>query len=304
MTYFVLCRPNIDFSGSFMNNKREPNFFSTQVVQAKRFYSQTATSKNMRLNVICGGCEHTAENYCVNRETFPYYCIEFVAEGKGTVRLADHTFELSPGTVFSYGPGIPQHILSASQARMIKYFVDFTGNDAGQALQKYVTPPGGVIRTSRPDELRRIWDDLIKHGLASSRFRSNLCSTLLEYLMLTIAETAATEKARINQAFVNYQRCRQYIRDHFMTLNSLEAIAETCSNNPAYLCRLFKKYDTQSPYRYLCQLKMAYAAERLQNPESLVKEIAYELGFDDPSHFTRLFTKIFGVSPQAFKKLR
>ena len=285
-------------------NKREPNFFSTEVLQAKRFYSQAATSKNVRLNVICGGCEHTAYNYCVNRETFPYYFIEFVAEGKGTARLAERTFELSPGTVFSYGPGIPQHILSAAETHMVKYFIDFTGSAAGQILQKYVTAPGNAIRTSRPDEVRRIWDEIIRHGLSNSRFKSDICSTLLEYLMLAIAETAAAENARINQAFVNYQQCRQYIRDHFMALNSLDAIAEASGNNPAYLCRLFKKYDTQSPYRYLCQLKMAYAAERLQEPKSFVKEIAYELGFDDPSHFTRLFTKVFGVSPQAFKKLR
>jgi len=287
-----------------MNVKQQPHFFSTQVVQAKRFYIQTTTAKDVRLNVICGGCEDTAENYCIKRKTFPYYCIEFVAEGKGTACLASRTFKLVPGTVFFYGPGIPQHIHSAAGTRMVKYFVDFRGHHAGQALQKYDTPPGSALHTSRPDELRRIWDELIKHGLSNSRFRSDLCATLLEYLMLTIAETASTENARINQAFVNYQRCRQSIRDHFMTLNSLEAIAEICNNNPAYLCRLFKKYDTQSPYKYLCQLKMAYAAERLEDPKLLVKEIAYELGFDDPSHFTRLFTKVFGIPPQTFKELR
>ena len=51
-------------------------------------------------------------------------------------------------------------------------------------------------------------------------------------------------------------------------------------------------------------LKMALAAERLQQPGTLVKEVAYELNFDDPFHFSRVFKKVFGISPQSFKGLR
>lgn len=287
-----------------MKHRREPHFFSTQVVQAKRFYCRAAAAKKVRLNVICGGYEHTAPGYQIDRNSFPYYCIEFIADGKGQAVLAGRPYELTVGTVFSYGPGVSQNLSNSAQTTMLKYFIDFSGSDARRLLTQYVGEPGTAVHTSRPDELRRIMDDLIGHGLSNSRFMSNICSTLLEYLMLTIAETATATQAAVSQAFLTYQRCRQYIRDQFMTLNSLEAIAVACNSDPAYLCRLFKKYDTQSPYRYLCQLKMAYAARLLQEPESLVKEVAYELGFDDPSHFTRLFTKVFSIPPQAFKELR
>ena len=49
---------------------------------------------------------------------------------------------------------------------------------------------------------------------------------------------------------------------------------------------------------------MTYAADRFQDSGVLVKEIAHELGFNDPFHFTRVFKKVFGISPQAFKGLR
>jgi len=52
------------------------------------------------------------------------------------------------------------------------------------------------------------------------------------------------------------------------------------------------------------QLKMSAAAVRLQREDKLVKQIAYELGFSAPFHFSRAFKKVFGLSPAAFRKLR
>jgi AraC-like DNA-binding protein len=304
IAYIVDDMPFIDFFGAPMKNIREPEFFSTQVTQARRFYIQKTASKASRLNVVCGGCEQTAPDFEIDRKSFPYYSIEFVAKGKGTAILAGRTFELSPGIVFSYGPNISQKIIADPQAPMLKYFIDFTGSSATQMLSQYVAAPGTAVRISRLNELSRILDDLIGHGLSDSRFKSTICSTLLEYLLLRIAETIAAEEAMPGQAFLNYQRCRQYIKDNFVELTSLEAIAEACSVDHAYLCRLFKRFDTQSPYQYLIQLKMAYAAQLLHKPGLFVKEIAYRLGFEDPSHFTRTFTRVFGIPPQTFKGLR
>jgi len=49
---------------------------------------------------------------------------------------------------------------------------------------------------------------------------------------------------------------------------------------------------------------MNVAAQRLQKPEVLVKQVAYELGFTDPFHFSRAFKRVFGLSPAMFRRLR
>ncbi len=74
--------------------------------------------------------------------------------------------------------------------------------------------------------------------------------------------------------------------------------------NNAYLCRLFRRYDHQSPYQYLLRLKMNLAAEILQRPDALVKQVAEAIGFSDPFHFSRSFKTVFGLSPDAFRRLR
>lgn len=283
---------------------KEPDFFSKQVAQAKRFYIQKSTAKESRIKVFCGGREHTKPDFEINRADFPYYCVEFVAKGAGKVTLNNRCYDLKAGTIFCYGPGISQRISSVPDKPMIKYFVDFSGNTGKQILNQHITPLGTAIQINRPDEIALIFDHLLEHGLSDSPHKSMMCSTLLEYLLYRIAEMAAREKDSPSKAFSTYQLCREHIKEHFIVLNSLQDIAEACMLDHAYLCRLFKRFDTQSPYQYLLNLKMTYAADRFQEPGVLVKEIAHELGFNDPFHFTRVFKKVFGISPQSFKGLR
>ena len=105
-------------------------------------------------------------------------------------------------------------------------------------------------------------------------------------------------------AHATYQRCRQYIQDHWLHLLTLEQAARECHVAPAYLCRLFRRFDHEGPYRYLLRLKMNFAAERLRDPKVLVKEAAAVVGFRDPFQFSHSFKNIFGTSPDVFRRLR
>jgi AraC-like DNA-binding protein len=67
---------------------------------------------------------------------------------------------------------------------------------------------------------------------------------------------------------------------------------------------LFRRYDHQTPYQFLLRLKMNHAAERLQSPGTLVKQVAEETGFADPFHFSRMFKSVLGLSPDAFRGIR
>ena len=108
-------------------DKREPNFFSNQVLEANRFYLNTQSQKNQPLKVVCGGCEHCQPGYRIDRFNFPFYSIEFVARGKGTVILGGKKYALFAGRVFSYGPGIAHIITNETEFPLVKYFVYFTG---------------------------------------------------------------------------------------------------------------------------------------------------------------------------------
>jgi AraC-like DNA-binding protein len=187
---------------------------------------------------------------------------------------------------------------------LVKYFVDFIGPGAAKMLKKYGPAPGHLIQVASPEVILRIFDDLIKNGQTDSPYTPLLCATLLQHLILKTAETATAETARTTEAFSTYQSARELIRMKCLTFRSLDQIAEQCHIDVAYLCRLFKRFDNQSPYQYLMRLKMNVAAQKLFAPDATVKKVAYELDFGDPFHFSRAFKRVFGISPNTFRKLR
>jgi AraC-like DNA-binding protein len=285
------------------SRSRKPAFFSAQVREARWFYLDLAPPGDVPLAVVCGGCEVCQADYAIHRGTFAYTAVEFVAQGRGRLTLAGQSCDLLPGSVFSYGPDVAHDITTDPQQPLVKYFVNFTGQ-RGLDLLQHGLPPGSRGRVFAPVEIQDVFDHLIDNGLKATRFSSQLCGTLAEYLIVKIAELLVPGQAAQTPAFATYQRCRQHIQAQHARLKSLGQIAKECHVDPAYLCRLFGRYDHQSPYQFLMRLKMNLAAERLQNSAALVKQVAAELGFADAFHFSRAFKKVLGVSPEGFRRLR
>jgi AraC-like DNA-binding protein len=280
-----------------------PTFFSPHVREASRFYLEMSPPKNCPLTIVCGGLELSSPDYAIHREDFSYFAVEFVARGKGSLNLAGKDYHLVPGTIFTYGPGVPQHIHGEPANPLGKYFVDFAGTKALRLLTEYSLEPGCVMRVSDPGEIQNTFDELIHNGMKNSRYSVKICNAILEYLLLKIADLAIPGDAAQSPAYSTYRRCRDYIQVHYASLKTLGQIARQCHVDPAYLCRLFRRYDHQSPYQFLMRLKMNRAAGRLMDSNTLIKQIAAELEFEDPCHFSRAFKSVFGLSPEAFRQL-
>jgi len=281
-----------------------PEFFSRQVSGARRFYLDLNPPRSRTVAVVCGGFEHARPDYHIHRETLPFYSMEYVVRGRGQVKLRGRAYTLQPGRLFSYGPGISQDIASNPADPLFKYFVDFTGRQAKVLLSSCGLAPGRVSQVFPPTELQALFDELIQCGLKGTPHGAMLCDKLLECLALRIRDSRAPVEGLEQMAFNTFRRCRQHVQQHFRRLKTLEQISAECHVNNAYLCRLFQRYDHQTPYQFLLRLRMNQAAQRMQEPDILVKQVAEEAGFDDPFHFSRAFKRVFGLSPDGFRRLR
>jgi AraC-like DNA-binding protein len=281
-----------------------PDFFSPHVAGERRFYLDLNPSKDRGLTLVCGGVERCTADYAIHRSTFPFHSIEYVVCGRGTVKLRNRLHLLQPGSIFSYGPGLGHDIASDPDEPLVKYFVDFSGRKANALLRFCSLAGGGISQVFPPNELQAVFDELIHCGLKGTRYSTLTGEKLLECLALKIAGSRAPVGGQETLAFATYQRCRQHIQQHFRRLKTLQQIGAECRLNHSYLCRLFRRYDQQSPYQYLLRLKMNLAAELLQQPAVMVKQVAEETGFGDPFHFSRAFKAVFGLSPDAFRRLR
>jgi len=281
----------------------KPIFLSKDVEQERTFYVE----KPRRIDgvaVICGGREQSVPGYRIDRANFPYFCIEWVATGRGKLVLAGKVHELKPGALFTYGPGIPHEIETDSTDRLVKYFVDFNG-PAALALLKKAGLSVPIFRHTPPGSgMLEIFDRLIEAGASSTPSSARLCRLLLECLTLVAAESNTAEFSRYGRAHQTYLRCRGHIEDHFRRLNRTDDVARNCHIAPAYLARVFRRFSGESPHRFLVRLKMKAAALYLVRRGALVKEAADEFGYADPYHFSKTFKKIHGLSPEHYLRSR
>jgi AraC-like DNA-binding protein/quercetin dioxygenase-like cupin family protein len=281
-----------------------PEFFSPDVARFRRFYLDLNPRRQESLVVVCGGLEHCTPDYVIQRDTFPFYSIEYVVLGQGQLTFPNHSQQLEPGRIFSYGPGVSHHIRSDARQPLVKYFVDFAGREAAALLKSCGLGAGSVSQVYPPNTLQGLFDELIESGLRPRHEQAELCRHLLRCLALKARANQVPVAETSTPAFHTYQHCHQLISRHFLRLRTLDQIAAECHVTNAHLCRLFRRYDHQSPYQFLLQLKMRAAAEWLQQPGSLVKQVAERTGFSDPFHFSRVFKNVLGLSPESFRRMR
>lgn len=85
----------------------------------------------------------------------------------------------------------------------------------------------------------------------------------------------------------------------------LDEVARHVFMNPCYLSRKFKQNLGISFSQYLNLVRIERAMARLQaEPGVLFKDLAFSLGFSSPSHFTRVFKRITGLTPTQYRTQR
>lgn len=93
---------------------------------------------------------------------------------------------------------------------------------------------------------------------------------------------------------------------HFLTENierrlTLAEIADYSGFSLSYLSAMFKERIGYSPLTYFNLLKIRKACELLDTTPMKLNQIAFKLGFDDQFYFSRLFSKIMGIPPKAYR---
>jgi len=289
-----------------IDTKREPDFFSRQITEARRFFLQLQPPWKEPVVVVSGGSEHCSPEYRIVREDFRFVTIEFVARGEGTLAMEGREYSLTTGALFAYGPGVPHDIRNNALRPLVKYFVNFAGPQA----QRWLSRTGGalvprkIVQSAAPEDVLRLFEELIDAGRRETPYRAAICRLIAEQMLFRIAETAVPLGTIGTEAFETFEHCRGWIETHYRKVESLAEIGEACHVDPAYICRLFKRYAHQSPWQHVLALKMRDAAQRLQSTHLQVGEVAAEFGFEDPFQFSRTFRRVFGLSPRQFVQLQ
>lgn len=99
-----------------------------------------------------------------------------------------------------------------------------------------------------------------------------------------------------------FTKAKEFIWGNYNQDISLKKIAEAVRINPFYLSHLFRKEMGISFLEYLTSVRISIAKKLLKQTNLSIIQICLEVGYQDPSHFAKIFRKKEGIRPTEYRK--
>ena len=247
-----------------------------------------------------------AKNHFRERiEPISQYVFIYCIEGTGWFKINDELFKVEKNQYFILPAGVPHQYEPDGKNPWTIYWIHFKGKLAKIFADKANTPTE-IKPTiySRINGRIELFEEIF-HTLEMGYSHENLlyaCSAFYHFLgslrfmqQYRNAVTTETESDFITAAI-------HYMKEHIEQKITLTDIAEHIGYSASHFSILFSKRTGYSPINYLNQLKIQRACQLLDLTDMKINQIAYKIGIEDRYYFSRLFSKIMGVSPQTYKK--
>jgi AraC-like DNA-binding protein len=125
-----------------------------------------------------------------------------------------------------------------------------------------------------------------------------------ERVRLNACTSAVREEGSARRAHARLARATQSILSAAPSeAHPLKKLARALDTSPFHLAHVFRSEMGVSIHRYLLQLRLALALERLAEGETSLSAVALDLGFSTHSHFSALFRRAFGVTPREVRSV-
>jgi AraC-like DNA-binding protein len=227
------------------------------------------------------------------------YCVE----GKGWVDIQKKKYEISAGNFFIV-PAQIAHTYGASETDpWTIYWVHFTGGMSHEIIslfQKQLGGHKGFVHYT--DERTRLFNKIytqLEMGYSSANLQFANMSFWYFLTTFLFEEKHQDTEARTKDNLIN--QSIDFMTKNADQLITVEEISRSVNLSVSHFTALFKKKTGYSPIEYYNHLKIQKACQYLLFTDLRVKEISYKLGINDPYYFSRLFSKVMGMSPNVYR---
>ncbi|MEM8998720.1 MAG: helix-turn-helix domain-containing protein [Bacteroidota bacterium] len=164
------------------------------------------------------------------------------------------------------------------------------------------------IVTIPEDQMTRfdlLFDVFIEEFSTPDKIQGDMLQMLLKRLIIMTTRLAKEQLVvkQLDNEQINIIRKFNFLVDiHYKTKRKVSDYAELLFKSPKTLSNLFSIYKQKSPQQIILE-RLALEAKRLLHfTDKQNQEIAFELGFNDPAHFSRFFKKMTKMSPSAYRE--
>ncbi|RJX72879.1 AraC family transcriptional regulator [Vibrio sinensis] len=260
---------------------------------------------------------HGAPDQIIRWHYHPQYELHYIRDTNGIVYIGDHVGKFEPGQLVLVGPNLPHNWVSSLPegvyCRERSWALVF---DPELINTIFATFPCGDNQFKLLAQANRGVQFLgnITHIVAlMAEFQHQSGLNRVGTFLRLIYEMSEHHERRLlssnavlmEPGNVNTQKIDSiidYINTHSEKQLTLDAIAEEFSITSSSFSRFFKNKTGENFITYLNKLRVAKSCLLLQSTELSIKEIAEQVGFSNPSYFTKIFSEQKSITPKQFRK--
>lgn len=144
--------------------------------------------------------------------------------------------------------------------------------------------------------------ELESNQLSNHFYIDSLKTTLLAHLIkhyAVVKPTISMQPEGLSQ--YQLQRAIDYINDSLNQDIKLAEIAKVVGMSQYYFCRLFRQSTGIAPHQYLIQQRVERAKQLLKQRNVSIADVAFQCGFANQSHLTKMFRQLTGSTPKTYR---
>lgn len=249
-----------------------------------------------------------------------YYTILILESGMGRCTMDDHSYDTKPRTIYFTNPGHIKgfevfeeyngYLITFSERYLKQYIKENVFDDFPFLLAESLPP--SYVEQDIFYEFMSLSAQILEEYHKESAYKFKIMSNLLVVLLLKIKEklwdsyNPAKEAVNGSKIVTDFKK---HLERHFRDLTTgnsnilpkVQDFAKLQSLNPNYMSTVIKTKTGKSVNTWISEKTIAEAQALLARSSLSIKEISYQLAFNEPTHFSKFFKKHTGLTPKEFQ---
>ena len=235
------------------------------------------------------------------REAILIYCVK----GAGWCDMAGRFQHVRAGDLLVVPPLTPHTYGAHPSTPWTIHWVHAVGENVALYLADLgVTPELPVLWMGEDLQLTALFNEVLRSLDRGSAYPNLLhASHTLGHLLALAVRHRHEGLAEMPSSVAKVGQSIVYMSEHLDQPLRVGELAALVNVSPAHFAVLFREATGSSPRDYLHLLRLHRACQLLRGSTLSLKEIAAQLGYEDPFYFSRQFKSLQGVSPSEYRNL-
>lgn len=263
--------------------------------------------------------EHIRKDDCLRKRPFSnedFYELSYFVVGERKYIIDDVIYKIKPGMLVlskkDKNSKTTIHNESSYERILVRfhksYFDDFQCIFNGHDLLSVFNQNTKILKLDydRKEKLESLLLDMVSIGFQAGTYQSLQTKLNLSLVLVLINEHIETTDAKnlvhFGEKNPKISEIITYINANYTENITLNHLSQKFFISPFYLSKLFKQITNFTVVQYLNSIRVKKAKYHLVNTDDKIIDIAFRVGFNSNTHFTRVFSQVCNESPNQFRK--